>query len=87
LFVLSWFNSIPQSIIPTMLSKISDPKKQGEIVGINSSYLSISKSIGPAIGGMLVGFSYKLPFLFAGFLTLLTAVVAFYAKDRLKELT
>jgi predicted MFS family arabinose efflux permease len=86
MFFFAMINSIPQSVILAILSKVSDPKKQGEIMGINSSYLSISNSIGPMIGGILVGISYEAPFFAASILTVFTALVAFWMKSRLPEL-
>ncbi|WP_204104869.1 MULTISPECIES: MFS transporter [Spirulina sp. CCY15215] len=71
--LLSAFNAFPMPLINAILSVQSSDREQGEILGINSSYLSISNAIGPAIAGILVSFSYVIPFWIAGFLTLLTA--------------
>ena len=65
-------NSFPMPIIDALLSGKSDPNEQGEVLGINASYLSISNAIGPAIGGLLTSVSYAFPFWIAGGLTLLT---------------
>ena len=66
-------NSFPLPLLDSILSLKSDPQEQGEVLGINSSYLSISNAIGPAIAGLLVSLSYKTPLWVAGGLTLLTA--------------
>lgn len=69
-------NAFPMPIIDTILSLNVDEKRQGEALGINSSALSLSNAIGPAIGGFLVSFGYGMPFWVAGSLTLLTALFA-----------
>ena len=66
-------NSFPLPLLDSILSLKSEPQEQGEVLGINSSYLSISNAIGPAIAGLLVSLSYKTPLWIAGGLTLLTA--------------
>ncbi|NJL86989.1 MAG: MFS transporter, partial [Leptolyngbyaceae cyanobacterium SM1_1_3] len=67
-------NSFPMPIIDSILSLRSSDREQGEILGINSSYLSLSNAVGPATAGLLVsGLGYKAPFWITGILTLLTA--------------
>lgn len=66
-------NSFPMPLIDTVLSLRSSSREQGEVMGINASYLSISNAIGPATAGILVSVSYSFPFWIAGALTLLTA--------------
>lgn len=70
-------NSFPRPLLMSIVSLRSSQKEQGEILGINTSYLSLGNTIGPAIAGMLVSFSYGSPFWVAGILTLLTAWLAF----------
>lgn len=74
-------NSFPIPLISTILSINSSNREQGEIQGINSSYLSISNAIGPAIAGLLVSISYSTPFWVSGVLTLLTAFFALSLKS------
>ncbi|PSN18672.1 MFS transporter [filamentous cyanobacterium CCP5] len=66
-------NSFPFSVINSLLSTRSGPKEQGAIMGLNSSYLSISNAIGPAVAGLLVSINYSVPFWITGVLTLFTA--------------
>lgn len=70
-------NSFPLPMINTILSLQSKPKEQGEVLGINASYLSLSNAVGPAISGLLVSVDYKTPFWVTGVLTLLTSWFAF----------
>ena len=70
-------NSFPRPLLMSIVSLKSSPQEQGEILGINTSYLSLGNTIGPAIAGLLVSFSYGVPFFVAGILTLITAWFAF----------
>ena len=66
-------NSFPMPLIDTVLSLNSNNKEQGEMLGINSSYLSMSNAIGPIISGLLVSLNYTTPLWITGILTLLVA--------------
>ena len=77
-------NSFPMPLIDTVLSLNSDRKEQGEVLGINSSYLSMSNAIGPVISGLLVSLNYTTPLWITGILTILVAGFAFNLKSRFK---
>ena len=85
--VFSAVNSFPMPMIDAILSLKSGPQEQGEILGTNASYLSMSNALGPATAGILVSVSYGLPFWVAGSLTLLTAgfALTLQAPAALKE--
>ncbi|MUG93232.1 MFS transporter [Scytonema sp. UIC 10036] len=74
-------NSFPIPLISTILSLNSSDREQGEIQGINASYLSISNAFGPATAGLLVSINYSISFWVTGVLTLLTAGFAFSLKS------
>ncbi|MGB7441380.1 MAG: MFS transporter [Coleofasciculaceae cyanobacterium] len=74
-------NSFPIPLINSILSTNSSDREQGEILGINASYLSISNAIGPTVAGLLVSMSYSTPFWVTGVLTLLTAGFAWSLKS------
>ncbi|MEM9117149.1 MAG: MFS transporter [Cyanobacteria bacterium P01_F01_bin.56] len=63
-------NSFPLPLLESILSLRSGPQEQGEILGTNASFLSLSNAMGPAIAGILVSFGYGLPFWITGVLTL-----------------
>jgi MFS family permease len=67
---LSLFNSIVQTLIPTILSQEADQKSQGTIMGLNASYQSLGMIAGPIIGGMIATIAIPLPFLLGGLLIL-----------------
>jgi len=78
--LLGVVNAFPMPLISSVLSTNSGEREQGEVMGINASYLSISNAIGPATAGLLVSISYSTPFWVAGVLTLLTAAFALHLK-------
>lgn len=78
--VLGITNSFPMPLLNAILSNNSSEREQGEILGINASYLSISNALGPAVAGLLVSISYSTPFLVSGILTLATAAFALRLK-------
>lgn len=68
--ILAIFNSIVQTLIPTILSQETDEKSQGTIMGLNSSYQSIGTIFGPILGGVVATILIPLPFLVGGILVL-----------------
>lgn len=77
-------NSFPMPLIDTVLSLNSANQEQGEVLGINSSYLSMSNALGPVISGLLVSLNYTTPLWITGGLTILVAGFAFNLKSRFK---
>lgn len=75
-------NAFPMPLIDTVLSLNSDRQQQGEVLGINASYLSMSNAIGPVISGLLVSFDYQTPLWITGILTIVVAIFAFSLKPR-----
>jgi len=76
-------NAFPMPLIDSILSTRSDQSEQGEVLGLNASYLSISNAIGPAISGFLVTvFSYSMPFWVAGVMTVAIAGFAITLKEQ-----
>ncbi|MEM6450485.1 MAG: MFS transporter [Cyanobacteria bacterium P01_D01_bin.105] len=75
-------NAFPMPLIDSILSTRSREDEQGEVLGLNASYLSISNAIGPAVSGLLVtAFGYSMPFWVAGVLTVTVAVFAISLKQ------
>ncbi|UJB71408.1 MFS transporter [Acaryochloris sp. 'Moss Beach'] len=82
----SVFNSLVQPIINTLISLNANPQQQGMVMGLNSSYLSISNGIGPVIAGVLIRqsnlASYGYPLYLAGGCTLLVLLVAVQTRTK-----
>ena len=77
-------NSFPMPLIDTVLSLNSNTREQGEVLGINSSFLSMSNAIGPIISGLLVTLNYTTPLWITGILTILVAGFAYNLKSKFK---
>lgn len=75
-------NAYPLPLINSLLSLNSSDREQGEVFGINASFLSISNAFGPAFAGILVSMGYKAPFWITGILTLATAWYAYQLQFR-----
>ncbi|MGB3292861.1 MAG: MFS transporter [Phormidesmis sp.] len=75
-------NAFPMPLIDSVLSTRSAQREQGEVLGLNAAYLSISNAVGPAISGLLVtAFGYAVPFWVAGGLTIVIAAFAITLKS------
>ncbi|MGB7414959.1 MAG: MFS transporter [Thermosynechococcaceae cyanobacterium] len=84
--VFSVLNSLVQPIINTMISLNAKAGQQGVVLGLNSSYLSISNAIGPVLAGLMVRQSslntYGYPLYVAGIFTFLVLLVAITTRQR-----
>lgn len=61
--VMGVANSTVQTLSQTVLSEETSPERQGEIMGINFSYMSIGQILGPIAGGALAVAGIHYPFL------------------------
>jgi DHA1 family multidrug resistance protein-like MFS transporter len=75
--LLGVFNSIVQTLIPTILSQEADAKSQGTIMGLNASYQSIGMIVGPLLGGVIATISIPLTFLVGSLLILVCFFLSF----------
>lgn len=75
--MLGLVNSFIQPLSQTILSEETDPKEQGEMQGINASYMSIGQIIGPILAGAFASFSVPSPFLGAGILVIVCYFLSF----------
>ena len=64
------FTAVTEVTIEVILSKSTSEKEQGTIMGINSSYGSLGRIVGPILGGFLATIAVPLPFLAGGFISL-----------------
>ena len=61
------------SLSPTLLSQLSrnaEQQEQGEVLGMNQSFGSLSRFVGPALGGRLYEYDHSLPYLVSGVIML-----------------
>lgn len=84
--IFSVLNSLVQPIINTMISLNARPEDQGVVLGLNSSYLSISNAIGPVIAGLIVRQSvpvtYGYPLYLAGVSTFAVLILAIVTRKQ-----
>lgn len=64
--IFGFANSFVNPLIQTILSKETDEKSQGSMLGLNASYISIGTIFGPIFGGVIATYSIASPFLAGG---------------------
>lgn len=72
---------------PTILSQLSKnagQREQGEVLGLNQSFGSLARIVGPALGGRLYGWHHALPYIGSG-LIMLGALFYVYTYQRAKD--
>lgn len=70
-------NSFAQPLTQTILSKETDSKSQGSILGVNASYVSIGNTIGPVIAGLLATFYLPMPIVICSLLIFICFLLSF----------
>lgn len=84
--VYSLFNSLVQPMINTLISLNAEADDQGTVMGLNSSYLSVSNACGPVIAGTIISQShpqtYAYPLYLAGILTFLVLLLAIFTRKQ-----
>ncbi len=73
---LALVNSFIQPLSQTILSEEADPKEQGEMQGLNTSYMSIGQIIGPILAGIAATYSVNSPFIGAGIMVFICVYLA-----------
>jgi len=84
-FIIGFGNSFVNPLIQTLLSKETDEKSQGTIMGLNSSYIAIGMTIGPILGGLVATIGVPLPFILCSFISLLCFLLSFKIKARIAK--
>ncbi len=81
----SLVNGFVAPVISSLLSKEVDAKSQGEILGVNSSYVSLGMIFGPIAGGIVATIAIPAPFLFGSLVvfTCLLISLRILAKSKL----
>lgn len=75
--IQSLVNGFINPLLQALLSKETDAKSQGSLLGINASYQSLAFIIGPIIGGILITFYIPAPFFAGSMFILLSAIFAY----------
>lgn len=69
-------NSTVQTLSQTVLSEETSHAMQGEIMGINASYMSIGQILGPLAGGAIASITISYPFLAGAVLIVIAAILS-----------
>jgi predicted MFS family arabinose efflux permease len=69
-------NSFVAPLVQTLLSKETDAKSQGSILGLNASYVSIGMILGPLLGGLLATVSIPFPLVGGSVACLICAIIS-----------
>ncbi len=81
LIIVSIFHALANAfvtpLIQTLLSKEVDQKSQGEIQGVNASYVSVGFIFGPIVGGIIATLYIPLPFLLGSLFCLVCTMLSF----------
>lgn len=68
--VYGLFNGLRNPMLNAIIADHNDASEQGEVMGINQSYVSIGQAVGPAMAGMVAAISLHTTFFLAGLLIL-----------------
>jgi MFS family permease len=77
MMLLSVANGHVQPLINAILSRETDERSQGTMLGLNVSYASIGQILGPLLGGAVATYSVHMPFLAAAVVVGLCFVLSF----------
>ena len=74
--VLALGTGLLQPVILSMISKVSSDSEQGAVLGLNSSFASFARVLGPLWGGFAFEFiGYQFPFLTGALFTFITLII------------
>ena len=62
--------------ITSLLSQVADKKEQGRVLGLNQSFGSLARVVGPAIGGLLYGLNFHSPYILGSFLMVIALLIS-----------
>ncbi|OKS85048.1 MFS transporter [Mucilaginibacter polytrichastri] len=82
LFVYGMFNGLRNPMLNAIIADHNDPRKQGEILGVNQSYASIGQTLGPIGAGLISAISIHSVFFLASFYILIGFLLTFRLKSK-----
>jgi predicted MFS family arabinose efflux permease len=66
--------------VSALISKSADPDRQGEVLGVNQSFASLGRILGPFVGSMLFAMNATHTLPFAAAVAVLSVVAALVAR-------
>jgi len=69
---IAFGNGCISPALSSLISQEAEPHEQGQVLGMNMSFGSLARVVGPAVGGILYDFHYTLPYIAGGLLMLVS---------------
>ncbi len=74
---LAFANAVTQPLNNAIISRETDAKSQGSMLGLATSYMSVGQILGPLLGGVLASIMLELPFVAGGVFVLICFILSF----------
>jgi MFS family permease len=74
-------------MLNAIIADHNDQNKQGEILGVNQSYVSIGQALGPVAAGLINGVSVHAVFFLSALFILIGFLLTFRLKSREQQQT
>lgn len=87
LFIYGLFNGLRNPMLNAIIADHNDPKRQGEILGVNQSYASIGQTLGPVGAGLITVISVHATFFLSAFYILIGFLLTFRLKSKEQQHT
>jgi MFS transporter, DHA1 family, tetracycline resistance protein len=84
MMLLAFGSGCAQPALMSLLSRLSGRHEQGEIMGINMSFGSLARVVGPLLGGLLYELNYHMPFVGGAVLSLGAYILLIPLHNRLR---
>jgi len=84
LFVYGLFNGLRNPMLNAMIADNNDPKRQGEVMGVNSAWTSIGQFLGPITAGLVTAISVHSVFFLSAFYILIAFLFTFRLASKSK---
>jgi multidrug resistance protein len=81
------FNGLRNPMLNAIIADHNDQNKQGEILGVNQSYVSIGQALGPVAAGLINGVSVHAVFFLSALFILIGFLLTFRLKSREQQQT
>lgn len=81
IIALAVSNTLVQTLIQTLLSEETLPERQGEIMGVATSYNSVGQIVGPILAGCIAIYGVSYSFVVSAFLIFIGFIVSRYIRN------
>ncbi|MFD2145635.1 MFS transporter [Mucilaginibacter antarcticus] len=82
IFIYGIFNGLRNPMLNAIIADHNDPKRQGEVMGVNQAYISLGQVIGPITAGFVAVISVHTVFWLASFYILIALLFSFMLKAK-----